>query len=41
MTALYIASYKDRIEVVQILLAYGANVKDKNNVSTTYYIMMK
>ena len=40
MTALLDASYKGHIEVVKILLAYGADINDKNMVSTMYIMII-
>jgi len=39
MIALHIASLFCHLEVVEVLLAYGANVNDKNMVSTMYNII--
>ena len=38
--ALYAASCEGHIKIVEILLAYGANVNDKNDVSTMLNLMM-
>ena len=36
MTTLFIASDRGHTEIVKILLAYGANINDKDNVSNKY-----
>ena len=37
---MYIASKCGRIEVVKKLLAYGADINEKNNVSTIYNMII-
>ena len=39
-TALHVASSFGYIEVVKVLLASGANINDKDNVSTIYSMMI-
>ena len=36
---MHLASYYGRIEVVQILLAYGANINEKDNVSNVIFVV--
>ena len=40
VTGLYVASAKGNIDIVEILLANGADVDDKDNVSTIYNMII-
>jgi len=40
MTALHIASYNGQLEVLKVLIAYGANVDEYSNVSTIYNMII-
>lgn len=38
-TALFVACYKGQMEIIKILLQYGATVDDKTEVNIIYYIV--